>query len=203
MNITFRTLDKKDHKKAIAFAIKGMHLGVYFDSAFLTNAYGKQFFYSEMLAATQIIAAYDEDTLLGLLLARIDGEERCFHSFGKKLYVSVINVIEKVFFKESEGKYDEANAQLLAEYKKTHAPDGEILFLAADPDAKVKGIGTALLGEFESREPGKLIYLYTDDQCTYQFYEHRGFERVGEKDIVASAQNEVTLKCLLYSKKIQ
>jgi hypothetical protein len=47
------------------------------------------------------------------------------------------------------------------------------------------------------------VYLYTDDQCTYQFYDHRGFERVGEKDIVMDmGEKQVPLKCLLYSKKL-
>lgn len=79
--------------------------------------------------------------------------------------------------------------------------DGEIIFLAADPEAKVRGIGTALLQAFEQVNPGKRIFLHTVDACTYQFYEHRGFERVGEKDIMmALPKGEVPLKCLLYSK---
>ena len=41
-----------------------------------------------------------------------------------------------------------------------------------------------LLNELARRENGKELYLFTDDQCTYQFYEHRGFEKIGEKDIV-------------------
>ena len=91
---------------------------------------------------------------------------------------------------------------MLEEYKKNNNPDGEIIFLVADPDAKIKGIGTKLLEEYEKREKGKLIYLYTDNMCTYQFYEHRGFERVQEKDIVLKLKNDVNLKCMLYSKQI-
>ncbi len=59
---------------------------------------------------------------------------------------------------------------------KSHKPDGEILFLAADPECGVKGIGTALLKALEEKEKGKTMYLFTDDGCTYQFYEHRGSE---------------------------
>lgn len=51
----------------------------------------------------------------------------------------------------------------------------------ANPE--IKGIGTFLLNEFEKLEVGKRIYLYTDTGCTYQFYEHRGFEKVGEKPV--------------------
>ena len=53
-----------------------------------------------------------------------------------------------------------------------------------------------LLNELARRENGKELYLFTDDQCTYQFYEHRGFEKIGEKDIVLELDNTINLKCL-------
>lgn len=80
---------------------------------------------------------------------------------------------------------------------------GQIVFLAANPDGKVKGVGSRLLEEFERREKGRQVYLYTDDACTYQFYEHRGFERCGEKDVILDfGSKKVALKCLLYGKTI-
>lgn len=58
-----------------------------------------------------------------------------------------------------------------------------------------------LIKEFERREKGKKIYLFTDNACTYQFYEHRGFERVGQRDVVLNiGKRKVDLQCLLYSK---
>ena len=90
--------------------------------------------------------------------------------------------------------------QYLSAYE-TNSPDGEIIFLAANPDVKVKGIGTMLLNELTNREKGKQIYLYTDNACTYQFYEHRGFDKVGEKDIELDlGANKLPMTCLLYSK---
>lgn len=88
-------------------------------------------------------------------------------------------------------------------YCESNTPDGEIIFLAANPDVKIKGIGTLLLNELEKRENGKEIHLYTDNACTYQFYEHRGFERVGEKDVVLKlGKKNVALTCLLYRKRL-
>lgn len=99
--------------------------------------------------------------------------------------------------------YDNANKEMFEEYCEGNTPDGEIIFLAANPDVKIKGIGTLLLEELEKCEEGKELYLYTDNACTYQFYEHRGFERVGEKDVVLKLGTKtVELTCLLYSKKI-
>ena len=66
-----------------------------------------------------------------------------------------------------------------------------------------KGVGTALLSAFEKDESGKLIYLYTDNACTYQFYEHRGFERSEERQVVLDLdKRQVPLTCLFYTKKI-
>ena len=201
MSIEIKSISKKDYKKAIQFAIKGMHFDWYLDSKFLLNAYGKYFWYLEMNRATQIFAAYAEDSLVGILLAEFKDEPRKHNSFWQKFYVKFVDVIQKLFFKSGSGLYDAVNKELFAKYKETHSPDGEIIFLAADPDAKIKGIGTMLLNELTAIEKGKTVYLYTDNACTYQFYEHRGFERVGEKEVVLDLGNKkVPLTCLLYSK---
>lgn len=201
MNIEIRKIKKKDHKKAIQYAIKGMHFNRYLSSNFLLNLYGRYFWYLELCNATQVISAYLGDELVGILLAEIKGEEKKYKSFWKELYVRVFDFLQKLLYKEGVGVYDETNKQMLEQYKQKHTPDGEIRFLAANPDIKGKGIGTVLLTELEKREKGKLIYLFTDSGCTYQFYEHRGFEKVGEKEVVLDFKlNKVQLKCLLYSK---
>lgn len=87
-------------------------------------------------------------------------------------------------------------------YTEQYTPDGELRFLASNPKSKTKGIGTFLLNELARRESGKEIYLFTDTNCTYQFYEHRGFVRAGEQKIVLELSGEVDLKCLLYRRKM-
>ena len=156
----------------------------------------------ETLRATQIIAAYADHKFVGVILAEIQGEKALTHSFGRRAYVAFINFIQKVFLKEGVGAYDEANQQMLRDYVKSNRPGGEVIFLVADPDCGIKGIGTKLLEELERREPGKEVYLYTDNACTYQFYEHRGFECVGEKNITLElGKKSVPLTCFLYRKK--
>lgn len=58
MSIEIADIRKKDYKKAIQFAIKGMHFEWYLDNKFLLNAYGRYFWYLEINRATQIFAAY-------------------------------------------------------------------------------------------------------------------------------------------------
>ena len=153
------------------------------------------------MRATQVFAAYLGDELVGVLLCEIKGEEKVCPSFWKSCYVKFIDFMQNTFVKDGVGPYDEANKAMLNNYKKSHAPDGELIFLAANPDSKIKGIGTLLLRELEKIAAGKEIYLYTDTGCTYQFYEHRGFTRVGEQDVsLTIGENKVDITCLLYSK---
>lgn len=94
--------------------------------------------------------------------------------------------------------YENANKEMLKEYLKHNKPDGELLFLAFDPFEKTKGVGSALLEELERRESGKLIYLYTDDGCSYGFYDKKGFDRLGDMTII----DVVKLRCFLCSKQL-
>jgi GNAT superfamily N-acetyltransferase len=90
---------------------------------------------------------------------------------------------------------------MLNEFKKENNPDGEINFFAVDPNFKGKGIGTLLLNEFEKQEKGKLIYLFTDNGSTYQFYYRRGFRESGKTDIKLEInKKETDLTCFLFSK---
>lgn len=203
MKLEQRELKKKDYKKAIQFAIKGMCFDLYMDNELLMYLYGKYLWYSAMTRATRIIALYADNELAGVLLAEIKGEKKKHRSMWKSLYVKVIDVLQGLFVQEGVGVYDKANEEMYSQYRKSNTPDGEIIFLVANPELKGKGIGSILLREFESSLKGKMIYLFTYDACTYQFYEHRGFERAGEKEIVLKLENKkVELQCLLYSKVI-
>ncbi|GAA0279429.1 GNAT family N-acetyltransferase [Faecalicatena contorta] len=203
MKIEIKDIRKKDHKKAIQFAIKGMHFDWYLDNKFLLNAYGRYFWYLEINRATQILAAYADGEFVGVLLAEVKSEEKKYQSFLQKIYIKIVDVMQRTFFKGGADLYEDTTKELLAHYLKSNMPDGEILFLAADPDCRIKGIGTALLNALEEKEEGKTLYLYTDDACTYQFYEHRGFERAEEKEIILKMpKGRVPLKCFVYSKAI-
>jgi len=203
MNIEIRAINRKDYSKAIQFAIKGMHFDWYLNSRFLLNAYGRYFWYLEMNRATHVYAAYSDSVFVGVLLAEIYGEKKAHQVWYEKLYVKFVDIIQKLFFSGGAGLYDDTIKAQLDHYLEHNKPDGEIIFLAADPDAKIKGVGSSLLRALEEKVAGKTIFLHTDDACTYQFYEHRGFLRMEEKDIVLHMpKGDVPLKCLVYSKTV-
>lgn len=197
-----KELKKKDFKKVIQFAIQGMHFDEYLKRNFLLNAYGRYFWYLEYTNASQVIAAYEGEELLGVLVVDMKNEPKPYKSFWKGVYIQFVDIIQKLFFGGGVMPYDEANKAMYERYIKQYKPDGEIRFLAANPDSKVKGVGSFLLNELAALKSGKEIYLYTDTNCTYQFYEHRCFEKIGEQNIVLELQNGIALKCLMYRKKL-
>ena len=146
---------------------------------------------------------YVGDRLVGILLADMNGEEKIHRSFGKVLYEKLFDLLQKKFCKGPAGLYEETMKQMVKEYAKQNRPDGKICFLATDPKAKMRGVGSMMLLELEKREPGKTVYLHTDDACVYQFYEKRGFDRVCETEIELNTKTkQIPLKCFVYSKKL-
>ncbi len=128
-----------------------MNFEEYLKNKILLNAYGRYFWYLEYANATQVIAAYEGDDLLGVLIADMKGEPKPNKSFWKGLYVGFVDFMQRVFFRGGVIPYHEANRAMYTKYAQRNTPDGEIRFLAANPDHKKKGIGTFLLHELARR----------------------------------------------------
>ena len=201
--IEVREIRRQDYKKAQQFAIQGMHLYWYMDKGVVLDMYTKYFWDMELNRATKAYGAYVDGDFVGVLLADIKGEPKKYHSVWRAVYVNFFDWLQNLAVGKGVGAYDKANQEMYQVFCDKNMPDGEINFLAADPNSKVKGIGTALLSALESDEQGKLVYLYTDNACTYQFYEHRGFTRAGERKIELDlGKKKVPLTCLFYAKKL-
>lgn len=131
----------------------------------------------------------------------MDGEPSHGLTLPQRAYTALVGLVLHVCSRDGGGRYEQTLETQYEHYTKTHRPDGEILFLAADPNCGIRGIGTALLSEFEATTHGKRIYLNTDDACTYQFYEHRGYIREEEDRItLRMRKGDVPLTCYIYDK---
>lgn len=160
MQLELKEIAKRDEKLAVRFATKGMRLDRYAQGLAL-RLYARHFWHLERNKATQTIAAYREGRFVGVLLAWMDGEAAPKAPLASRAYVRAFGWVLKLV--GDEGAYDAANARMLAAFKEDHHPDGELCFLAADPDNPARGTGSALLAELERRERGKLVYLFADD----------------------------------------
>lgn len=200
--LELKPFDPADYAKAIDCADKGMRFDLFFKNAFLRKFYVAYFLYGSLIGASAVLAAYQGKDFKGVLIARMKGKApyggvplRC------RFFVKFIAQLEKLGILGRPAPYVKANDALLEKFNSEYAADGEILFLVSDIKQKVRGVGTFLLREFERREKGKRVYLFTDDSCTYQFYERRGFERAAErKAVLGSSGRQVALNCFLYSK---
>ena len=202
--IEIREIRKQDYKKARQFAIQGMHLNWYVDNKAILDLYARYFWNMELNRATKAYGAYVNDAFVGVLLAEIKGEVKRYYSRWRACYVGFFDWLQHLVAGDGVETYDKVNQKMLRVLCENSTPDGELIFLAADPGSKIRGIGTALLSELEKDENGKLVYLYTDNACTYQFYEHRGFVRAGEQHVELNlGKKKVPLTCFLYAKKLK
>lgn len=200
--LKIQELRKQDYKKARQFAVQGMHLYWYVSDPISLHLYARYFLDAELSCATRAYGAYAEDRFVGLLLADMKGEPKKYRSIRRTAYIRFFDRLQRRAAGSGVATYDQANQEMLHAFCEKNTPDGEIVFLAADPNSKIKGVGTALLSALEKDEPGKLVYLYTDNACTYQFYEHRGFVRAGEQQVVLNLEKkDVPLTCFLYAKQ--
>lgn len=201
MDIEIKQISKNDFNIARKFAIEGMNLNWYASNNFELYLYSKYFWYLEISKATKALGAYIDNELVGILLVDMVNQPKVFSSIWYKIIIKIVTFILNIGYKDASSTYDNANIEMLEEFKNNNKVDGEIIFFVADPTIKGKGIGSLLLNELERQEKGKLIYLYTDSSCTYQFYLKRDFNEEKRKDVTLKInKKEVSLTCFLFSR---
>ncbi|MDO4633776.1 MAG: GNAT family N-acetyltransferase [Eubacteriales bacterium] len=200
--LKYRTgrLRRRDYKKALEFTVEGMQVDKYSDSRFFQYLYGIYFLYMEMEHTTDMLSVYEDDQLVGLLMIDMKGRKKKFHSFCGGLIVRVTEFLMGLAAGNGANSYGEANEAMLKEFQKRSDPDGEMNFLAVDRELRGKGIGGKMVKLLRKREPGKLLYLYTDNNCIYQFYDRKGFTREETREIEMEIQGKrIPLTCMLYA----
>ena len=204
MAMEIRPLRREDYRKARRFAEVGMHFDWYSGSPFLRRLYSLYFWNWELSRATRAYGAYLDGAFAGALLAEVRGEPTPWRTLWRSALLRAFGALQALLAEEAWEAYDSANREMLEALRREGEPDGELLFLAADPALRGRGTGTALLEALAADIPGRTLYLYTDSACTYQFYDRRGFRRAGDREVFLPLKSgELTLRCLLYVKKFQ
>lgn len=199
-SVEVRAFDpREDLVSAERFATVGMHLDRYTRNGLESWAYGRNCMCGAIAGSTHFYGAYEGNRLVGFLLADMHGQRRPYgHSWFSACHRLLGAFIGMV---DADAAYDAANRRLRAALDP--APDAELVFFAADPELVGKGIGTRLLQAFEGDFAGRRVFLYADDACTYQFYEHRGFTRAGLEHIEGEAPGgHVSMDCMVYVKQL-
>lgn len=180
-----------------------MNFRRYIENPLALYFYKKYFFFKMRNEATEEMALYEGEELLGLLFLHREGENQKFGSFGSEIFVSLMDWFQRTFFREEIGSYGRANEKMLESLKGRTTLYGEVLLLVANPKKRRSGIGSALLRELEKKYPGEFFYLFTDDGCDYPFYEKKGFSLEGKEQIEMELEGKkVPVMCLMYGKEM-
>lgn len=201
-DIVIREFNIADRAVAARFAMEGMHLDRYVENALERWIYEKYVIREALARSNYLIGAYRDDKLVGFLFGCFKGQPLPYRDSRFIFLQRLFKLLERLSPSSSRGDaYDAANRAMKASLRSE--PDVELVFFAIDPACKRKGVGTKLLAAFERACAGMDMFLRTDDACTYQFYEHRGFMRAAERDVaMGGSKGTFTLKCMMYVKHV-
>lgn len=192
----------EDLATAERYATVGMHLDTYTRNGLESWLYGRYCMCEAIARSTHFYGAYEGKRLVGFLLADMHGQRKPYRHSRFALFYHFVGALFVIFDRGgADDAYDRVNEQMLATIDP--APDAELVYFASDPDLVGKGIGSKLLAAFERDFAGKRVFLYTDDGCTYQFYDHRGFTRAATKTVEADAPGgHFSMDCMIYTKQL-
>lgn len=102
--------------------------------------------------------------------------------------------------------YKELRAQTQTQTQAQVPLTDELTLFAVRSQDRGTGIGTVLFSNFQTHlksHQRRSFYLFTDSQCTYQFYERRGMKQIASTQITQTLDSAPqTLDIYLYSSAI-
>lgn len=188
--IAYRPIRKEDYAQVKDIICKSFSLDAYITNSKLLEAVKNQYFYSCLAEATYTCVAEKEGLTVGVIMGNAKSDYSVIRHFPYLLitlwYEMKIALYSRKYKKQVAG-YQDIHA-IYREFSAKHKGefDGVLTLFAVNQDCRGCGVGKALLDyllNYLGKQKVKCIYLYTDTTCTYEFYEHRGFERIESKKI--------------------
>lgn len=191
MKITFRKIRKSDYDD-LEVIIKQAFFKDYPISNRIKKLVARIMLQVCIVSSDYSLVAVDERYPVGLILG---SNKIAKHKGGNyQNYVSALSAILKVllvsgkerkFIKEAIRVGDTYNSFMK---KHKHEYNSSVELFALHEDYRGLGIGKQLMHSYLghlNKYDIKGLYLFTDDRCTYQFYERNGFKRSEEKLITS------------------
>lgn len=190
MEVEYQELKKEDYpgaKQLINYLEK-------FDQ-FILDTYYLDKFLSLYLKKTLAESSYCQVAIyngqvVGLIFASAVNDENAYNPIANsiKAFLDLFKIFvsnseyRQILKAYKEGIFD-IYAQLIADTEKLY--QGEIKLFIVSPDYQGLDIGTGLLGRafdyFKEQEASR-IYLFTDTDCNYGYYDYKGFKQVSLKE---------------------
>lgn len=190
MELSYRELKKEDYPD-IKKLINDLER---FDQIIADNYYLDKFlslYLKKTLAESSYcqVAIYNGQ-VVGLIFASAENDENSYNPISNRIkaFLDLFKIFisnreyRQILQAYKEGIFDIYD-QLLA--GKEDRYQGEIKLFIVSPDHQGFHIGTGLLtGAFDyfKEQAASRIYLFTDTDCNYGYYDHKGFKQVGLKE---------------------
>ena len=103
----------------------------------------------------------------------------------------------------SWGEYTQLAQEL--EERSVHGIDAELELFVVDPEYRGQGIGKRMFRsmlEFFRKTGTENFFLHTDTTCTYQFYERRGMNRIGQLESNIPSGDVAGIDMFIYAANI-
>lgn len=140
-------------------------------------------------SSTYSNVAIKDNKVIGLILGSVDGQRKISKLHNRISYLT--NMVKIIFAAIGKKGNLSEFSKLTDAYKelikgRENLFQGCVQLFIVSKESRGLGIGKTLLGELfkymKSYNVEKL-YLYTDSNCNYGFYDSQGFTRLGERDI--------------------
>jgi GNAT superfamily N-acetyltransferase len=209
-NLIYRKLEKRDYPDIMEMIDNAWHFDKYTDKPKSKEHMLKAFMRGVLLAQNYNLIAELDGKAVGIICGKIP-KLRGFLKNIKHLPSAVYHALCLNFgrdqrrillgFKDMQMVY----ARLLKETKTKFG--GELEFFVVHSKSQGLGVGKKLLNEYLQyckEHDVKNIYLYTDVNCNYGFYEHHGFVRQGTLPVTFELYNgKLTYDNFIYSTEVR
>ncbi len=209
-NVTFRPFTKSDRKEYLDLLGSIWHYTSYSDDAKVREMLVKLDGFAALHAsAYQEVAVYD-GRLAGVLFAAPKGKFRRLHFV--KYTLKLMWLFMRLLVHSKDSRRSLLNLKrILRAYesltkKSRHPHRNEVTLFMVDSDFRGKHIGITLLERYETflKKKGQThYYLFTDEKCSYTFYDHHGFTLDGQQTVQEKLKDGPSkMRVMLYAKRM-
>lgn len=195
--IVYRNLKKQDYNEVADLLSHAFGLHRYVSDKQLLQIFKKQYLYSCLSEATFSRVAEQNGKVVGVIMGNAKSDYRILPHIGYALKFLLYSFKLKIYgrkISDSISGYRELH-RIYRKFTQRHKGefDGVLTLFAVNSECRGKGIGKKLLFDVEAywkEHQTKSIYLYTDTTCNYGFYEHQGFVRLEEENLVLKSDGK-------------
>ncbi|MFW5893225.1 MAG: GNAT family N-acetyltransferase [Bacillota bacterium] len=208
--VIFREYSKKDRKDFIR--LLGMIWGYesYSDDPLVRDHLVKLDAYASLYSKAHSDLAVKDGKLVGVLFSRPKGKWRRPGQWRHAWTFTMHYLWLLTHSKDSRRSIKNLRRMLRAYSNLTKGKRrqlrNEVTLFMVHPDHRGQGIGVSLIKRYETfllKRNEHTYHLFTDDTCTYGFYDHHGFQKAASTTMdEIHKDGEAELNVMLYTKKI-